>query len=193
MSQNEAARVALPAKEGEEKLLSGGRSPVLSLIGYYERDLRFLLEAMDRSITLVSFPPPASLAADRNFARAGAEAKKRGLPVSGHALSSFSGVAAQEAKFVAYLRLANLSLCIEQFRNQNGRLPEILGELAPKFIAEVPEDPFDGMPLRFRRLQKGYLIYSIGKDRRDNDGLKEADKKQSPDKLSFDLTFTVER
>lgn len=193
LSQKGAARIAPPAKDGEERLLSGGHPFVLRLIGFYERDLRYFLEAMETSIALVTFPPPESLAADRNFARAGAEAKKRGLMVSGLALSSFSRVAAREAKYIAYLRSANLSLSIEQFRNQTGRLPETLDELSPKNLAKIPEDPFDGMSLRYHRLKQGYDIYSIGADRRDNDGLEEKDKKQSPDKLSYDLTFTVER
>ncbi|MEO5803981.1 MAG: hypothetical protein ABIR24_10650 [Verrucomicrobiota bacterium] len=193
MSQKEVAQIALPTKDGEEKLLSGGRPFILCLVGYYDRDLRYLLETMDTSITLVSLTPPNSLSADRNFARSGAEAKKRKLTVSGLVLSTFAGTAAQEAKFIAYVRLANLSLSIEEFRNQTGRLPDILEEFTPKFVADIPEDPFDGMSLRYRKLQKGYLIYSIGADRRDNDGLEEADKKQSPDKLSFDLTFVVER
>lgn len=49
------------------------------------------------------------------------------------------------------------------------------------------------MDLAYRRTDKGYVIYSVGRDREDNGGLEEADKKQSDDKQSYDITFTVER
>lgn len=82
---------------------------------------------------------------------------------------------------------------MESFRNESGRLPETLEELAPKYFEKVPEDPFTGMDLAYRRTDKGYVIYSVGRDREDNGGLEEADKKQSDDKQSYDITFTVER
>jgi len=40
----------------------------------------------------------------------------------------------------------------------------IADALVPGQLSAVPADPFDGKPLRFKRLTKGYVIYSIGKD-----------------------------
>jgi len=77
--------------------------------------------------------------------------------------------------------------------NQHGGLPEKLDELTPSLLAEVPEDPFTGAELEYRRTDKGYLIYSVGRDRKDDGGLEEADKKQSADGKSYDLPFIVER
>ena len=31
-------------------------------------------------------------------------------------------------------------------------------------------DPFDGQPLRYRKQGAGYVLYSIGPDRKDNSG-----------------------
>jgi hypothetical protein len=54
----------------------------------------------------------------------------------------------------------------------------------------VPEDPFDGQPLRFRPLRTGFVVYSIGSDRKDNDGKEHGSKSQTKDS---DETFIIER
>ncbi len=72
-------------------------------------------------------------------------------------------------------------------------LPENLNELVPQFLPTVLADPFDGQPLRYHRLAKGYVIYSVGQDGHDDGGReKPADWKYS-DKTAYDITFTVER
>ena len=52
-------------------------------------------------------------------------------------------------------------------------------------------DLFDNQPLRYRKLPKGYVVYSIGRDLTD-DGGKEPPADPKPDDR-HDLTFTVER
>jgi len=94
---------------------------------------------------------------------------------------------------VAYHRLATTALAVEQFGNQHGRLPERLNELTPILLAEVPEDPFTGAELKYRRTEKGYLIYSVGPDRKDDGGLEQSERKRSSDGRSYDLPFIVDR
>ena len=86
-----------------------------------------------------------------------------------------------------------LNRYIEQFRNQNGRLPEKLLELRPQFRFKEAEDPFAGNALRYRRTETGYVLYSVGGDGRDDGGLVESERKESSDGKSYDLSFTVER
>jgi hypothetical protein len=49
-------------------------------------------------------------------------------------------------------------------------LPVQLAALVPEYIAEIPQDPFDGKPLRMARLTDGMIIYSVGHDRADDGG-----------------------
>jgi len=70
----------------------------------------------------------------------------------------------------AELRCAVAALAAERFRRKYGRWPERLDELTPHFLKEVPGDPFDGAPLRLRRLPDGLVIYSVGADGQDNGG-----------------------
>jgi ABC-type transport system involved in multi-copper enzyme maturation permease subunit len=70
----------------------------------------------------------------------------------------------------AELRCAVVALAAERFRRRNGRWPGRLDELAPDYLATVPADPFDGAPLRLRRLPDGMVIYSVGPDGQDDGG-----------------------
>ncbi|HWH71915.1 MAG TPA: hypothetical protein VNT26_21310, partial [Candidatus Sulfotelmatobacter sp.] len=89
---------------------------------------------------------------------------------------------------LALCRTAETAMALERYRlGHDGQLPASLNTLAPVYLNQVPLDPFNGQPLRFKRLPKGYAIYSVGADRQD-DGAK-----QSGSDGTGDETFTVER
>jgi len=70
------------------------------------------------------------------------------------------------------LRLAGLACALERFRLGTGAYPDTLRELVPKFLAELPHEPTNGEPFRYRREEKeGYVLYSIGLDGIDDGGL----------------------
>ena len=103
----------------------------------------------------------------------------------------------KEAEIVARLRVAQTALAIERHRLQhNGQLPERLVELSTLNHTIARDDPFDGKPLRYRRLARGYMVYSIGKNARDEGG---REKRQVTKKgarkanQSDDVAFRVER
>ena len=118
---------------------------------------------------------------------------QRRRTLSGLSLSSYASAARRENEGIALQRLALTALAIESFANDTGRVPEKLEELTPKFLAELPEDPFTGLELKYRRSERGYVAYSVGPDRQDNGGLEHSREKESDDKKSPDITFTVER
>jgi hypothetical protein len=52
---------------------------------------------------------------------------------------------------------------VERFRLKSGRWPDSLGEvLAAKFLDQVPTDYVDSKPLRYRKVNDGVVIYSVG-------------------------------
>lgn len=69
---------------------------------------------------------------------------------------------------VAGWRCLRVALGVRVFELKNGRLPLGLEELVPSVLAEVPEDPVDGLPLRWNASTG--RIYSVGKDGADNGG-----------------------
>ena len=72
----------------------------------------------------------------------------------------------------ALRRCAMTAIAVERYRlEHNGSLPESLAGLSKELMPESPIDPFSGEPLQFKQTEFGYLIYSIGPDREDDDGL----------------------
>ena len=98
-------------------------------------------------------------------------------------------VVSEDVKIVAKLRAARTVLAVEAFREEQKRLPGSLGELVPKYIKAVPLDPFDGKPLRFKKRDKGYVVYSIGEDAEDDDGAHSLD--EGMDWENADIPFGV--
>ncbi len=86
-----------------------------------------------------------------------------------------TGCMLKQAKCVALMRVVRAALAVERYRLATARLPD-------KLIDSAPLDPFTGQPLRYKMLAKGYVVYSVGEDGKDDDG----DEKK-------DITFTVER
>lgn len=70
----------------------------------------------------------------------------------------------------ALTRLLAVDLAVRAYRQVNGRYPKRLGELVPRFIGEIPLDPFDGKPLRYRRHGARFSLYSVGPSGSDNGG-----------------------
>ena len=65
---------------------------------------------------------------------------------------------------------ARAAIAIQRYRRAHGELPETRERLVPDFLERVPEDPFDGAPLRYLRADSASKIYSIGQDLIDQQG-----------------------
>ncbi len=110
--------------------------------------------------------------------------------VWGPALMSMPRTIELEFRVRAHLDLARAALAIERYRLAVDNVPENLAELVPRYLDAVPLDPFDGRPIRYRRTQPGYLLYSIMEDGQDNGGrTRDEVKKGEP----YDLCFIVTR
>jgi hypothetical protein len=88
----------------------------------------------------------------------------------------------------AFARTAAAGIAAERFRMKHGAWPESPDDLVPEFLTAVPADPFDGKPVRFRRLGDGVVVYTLGPDAADNGGnLADA----SPQPEGTDLGFRL--
>ena len=94
----------------------------------------------------------------------------------------------------ARLRTARVALAVQRYRLGAGELPDTLADLVPGYLDTVPSDPFDGNCLRYDKLGPGFVVYSIGKDLRDNGGTERLPaSKTAGESHNWDVTFTVER
>jgi hypothetical protein len=99
---------------------------------------------------------------------------------------------------MANLRITQTALAVESFRvAHEDNLPQSLDDLVPSILTTIPTDPYDGKPLRYRRLAKGYVVYTIADDGRDDGGAEYKSSKDSSGSVSqrssYDWTFIVER
>jgi len=70
----------------------------------------------------------------------------------------------------AMLNIVRTALACRIYRLRQGRLPETLDQLAPEILSKIPADPFTGLPLAYRRTPKGFVLYSLGPNQKDDGG-----------------------
>lgn len=99
-----------------------------------------------------------------------------------------TGTVLTDLETLARMRTARTALAVERFRRENERWPESLDELIPDYLEEIPIDPFDEKPLKYRRMNEGEevraedsgmvvrngaMVYSVGFDGADDGGVLE--------------------
>ena len=93
----------------------------------------------------------------------------------------------------ARYRAARVALAVERHRLAMNDLPRQLADLVPAYLAAVPQDPFDGKPLRYKEREAGFVVYSVGPDRQDDDAERPAKRRSREPEPNYDITFIVER
>jgi hypothetical protein len=63
-----------------------------------------------------------------------------------------------------------IAFALGAYQRDQGSYPKTLNELAPKYLAKIPNDYFTGAPLAYRPSEKGYLLYSFGPNGKDDGG-----------------------
>jgi hypothetical protein len=72
-----------------------------------------------------------------------------------------------EARFPA----TRLAFAVEAFRADHGKYPTEITEVAPKYLPAVPTDPFRAnASLIYKKLDTGFIVYSVGEDQSDDGG-----------------------
>ncbi len=134
------------------------------------RERKQSLAEIKRQIEATSGRAAAAATADKP---SGAELSREVedyLVLQGSSNLLFTGADIQERQ-TTWMMLAKLAYAIAAYHTENGRFPEKLDNLAPKYQAVVPTDPFiEGQPLHYRPDASGYLLYSVGPDGKDSGG-----------------------
>ena len=85
------------------------------------------------------------------------------------------------ARTLAYQQAVLAAIAAQRYRLRHGRFPAQLDDLCPDFLTAVPKDPFDGQPLRMLTRDGALIIYSVGKDERDDHAANPPGKSFEPD------------
>jgi len=141
--------------------------------------LRYLNECVE----IARLPPEQQIEQLRNFD----QKPPKDVPQLLAALSGpgepedFKNLARRFHYSLAFLRRGVAAVAVERYRLANGRWPERFEDLVPAYLSKTPIDPFDGQPLRFRRLKDGVIIYTVGEDQKDDGGRRIRIKAGAPD------------
>ena len=124
---------------------------------------------------------------DRNQQKASAAvfALANAGPITGAPFSGVNGYASTSLDLRGALleRALATVVAIERFRRSEGRLPNSLDELRPRFVDAVPKDPWRKGPFVYRVLpadpatawHPGYTLWSVGANGSDDDGNPDTD------------------
>jgi hypothetical protein len=88
------------------------------------------------------------------------------------------------------ISLVQARLALHAYQHEHGSLPERLEELVPDYLDAVPEDRFDGEPIRWSR-ERG-VLYSVGDDFAD-DGPPEAPSQVDAGQPAMSVALTPPR
>ncbi len=87
------------------------------------------------------------------------------------ALPAFEACFVAGGRATARVRSLDAAIAAELFRRDQGDWPAVLNDLVPQYLPAVPIDPFDGKPLRYIVENTGFVIYSVGDDLVDDQGM----------------------
>jgi hypothetical protein len=74
-----------------------------------------------------------------------------------------------------------VAFALEWYRRERGGYPKSLEALAPRYLKGIPRDLFSGKGLIYRPAAKGYLLYSVGANGKDEGGRGYEDNPQGDD------------
>jgi hypothetical protein len=161
--------------------------------GLADKSTLLYLDFMDDYVRLFQLPPH-----EREKEADAIEAKVEATPKIYILLHTFmpalGRVTTLDVRGIAQLRTGRVGLAIQRYRLATGMLPDALADLVPTYLDAVPKDPFDGNDLRYKKLDTGFVVYSIGEDRSDDGGKERPPKcKRGSKPANWDVTFIVER
>jgi len=164
---------------------------VYDALGLSAREGVIYLDRIEECIRAIHLPAcqrrQAIETADAHYRRS----LRRGglLPATDHA----ANIMRRDVEELLRLDMARAMLAVERHRLAHAGLPDGLDQLVPACLAAVPEDPFRGAPLRYRRLDGGFVVYSVGEDGKDDGGQPEPPKELKKGGETWDIGFRVQR
>ena len=86
--------------------------------------------------------------------------------------SAMQNIPEKEARHETWLAAGRTCMDLAAYRSDHdGNYPAKLAELVPTYLASVPADPYENdQPIHYRRESKGFLIYSVGPNGKDDEG-----------------------
>ena len=92
------------------------------------------------------------------------------LPCTRELIPALTRACVAQARHEVHIDLIQIGILVEQYKAREGYYPDTLDGIASSFGGSVPVDPFSGEKYRYRPLGSVFVLYSIGRNRRDDRG-----------------------
>lgn len=86
------------------------------------------------------------------------------------AIPNLQGILRRATNHQTEIELARIGLAFKIYKNQHGSYPETLNKLAPDILDIISDDPFSGKSLVYKKSGKGFTLYSLGPNMKDDNG-----------------------
>jgi len=70
----------------------------------------------------------------------------------------------------AKFEIAEIAIALRIYRDKTGTYPALLKELVPNIVQKLPVDPYTGKDFVYHLEGKGFLVYSLGENAKDDHG-----------------------
>ena len=161
-------------------------------VGLVDRLLVRYIDHVDRALAAMRLPPTERLDVIAELESDHLDMAEE-HPTLTYFMPTLGRIMRNDLAHMTKLRVAALALAVERYRLANGKLPEQLADMLPELLETIPLDPYDGKPLRYGRLDPGFVVYSIGKDRTDDGGKERPARRRGQEEPNYDITFIIER
>jgi hypothetical protein len=96
-------------------------------------------------------------------------------------LPAYSKASQRSARTQTLVDETRVACALERYRMAHNNFPDTLEALTPQYISKIPNDLFDGQPLRYQKNTDGtYILYSVGWNLRDDGGVTTLRKGSTP-------------
>lgn len=94
-----------------------------------------------------------------------------------------------EALYDAQLGAAEIVIANKIYKAKHGEYVDSPSQLSPEILPSIPLDPFTGKDYIYKKKDKGFIIYSVGQNLKDDNGTKRIYRKNSPAYENYDIAW----
>ncbi|NQT87516.1 hypothetical protein HQ560_12175, partial [bacterium] len=162
--------------QGGDVLQMLGNGPPLGVMtrllprAYFKNDMIVYIDIMNAYVDASRKPYPQSVLEGVRIGETLDKTIPRYYVISRMILPALGRVYSTAQRYMATCDTARVALACLRHRAKHGRLPATLDALVPAFLDAVPPDPFTGKALLYRKDIRGFVVYAVGENKKDDGG-----------------------
>lgn len=94
-----------------------------------------------------------------------------------------------QARDNAQLDGLKIACALKIYKKENGYYPDELTALVPGIISELPLDEFTGKNFIYKKEGKGFIVYSVGSNEKDDGGISLKEASEKNDRDNYDIVW----